>query len=104
LPDPALGNVAYGDASDADLLRKKETLSNFGEYVPLGLILLGILEYNYGQSIYVVLFGGVFLAVRIAHAVGMLYTNTPLLRAVAMLTQHAIFVTAGGVFLYQAVA
>ncbi|MDH5730867.1 MAG: MAPEG family protein, partial [Gammaproteobacteria bacterium] len=70
-----LGNVAIGDANDFDLRKKIETLSNFCEYVPLGLIILALLELNYAHENYALVFGVLFLAARILHALGMLHVK-----------------------------
>ncbi len=98
-----LGNIAIGDDNDNDLRLKIETLGNFSEYVPIGLILLAVFEYNIGQSVYVALYGGVFLLCRILHTVGMLYTSTPLLRAIAMITQHVSFLSVGITLIYKVI-
>jgi len=98
-----LGNIAIGDGNNDDLRKKIETLGNFSEYVPLGLILLAVFEYKFGSTMSVAFYGGVFLLCRVIHLIGMLYTSTPLLRAIAMIVQHISFFIVGGTLIYTIV-
>jgi len=83
----ALGNIAFGDANNKDLICKRETLRNFSEYVPLGLILLALYEYNIGGYM-VIVFGGVFLFSRILHIIGLQFIGLPKIFGPAMVIQH----------------
>lgn len=97
----AIGNVAYGDGNDFELRKKIETLGNYSEYVPLGLILLAFLESIMGQAWWVLGFGTLFFICRLIHAFGMLYGKTPMLRAIAMMGQHFYFIAVGGIIIYS---
>lgn len=87
--------TVFGDAGDETLRRRIRALGNFTEYVPLALIVLGLVEGQGAPSLLVWPLGIAFLASRMAHAVGMLYSATPTLRAIGMLVQHTAFITSG---------
>ena len=93
--------ATHGDANDETLRRRIRAHGNFIEYAPLAVLVTGLLEIG-GTSYAVTLtlaiaFGGA----RIVHALGMLYTSSPVMRAAAMLVQNSAFVTAA-VFLGKA--
>ena len=65
------GNVLLGDAGDDTMLRRVRAHANFSEYVPLVLILVGLLEAGGGahglvQGLLIALLVG-----RILHPIGM---------------------------------
>lgn len=65
------GNVLHGDGGDSDLQKRIRSQANFGEYVPLALILIALLEargagHGTVQGLLVALLIG-----RILHPVGM---------------------------------
>ena len=88
--------TAFGDADDETLRRRIRAHGNFVEYVPVGLIALGLVEWNDGPPLFVWGLGVALLLARLLHAYGMLYTSTPNFRGAAMLLQHAAFLAAGG--------
>ena len=63
--------VPLGDNNKYDLQKRIRAHSNFAEYTPIFLILLGVLEYlglpGYGLHI----LGGLFMAARLSHAYGL---------------------------------
>jgi uncharacterized membrane protein YecN with MAPEG domain len=64
--------VELGDGGDTLLLARIRAHANFAEYVPICLVLLGLVEMSYRETpagLWVA--GGTLVAVRIAHAVGM---------------------------------
>ena len=97
----ALGNLALGDGKDEELIRKRETLRNFCEYVPLGLILLAVYESTFGSIISVIVFGGMFLFSRILHIIGLQHFVSPKYFGVAMVVQHTYFILASGMLIYD---
>lgn len=65
------GNVLHGDGGDPDLQKRIRSQGNFGEYVPLALILIALLEgrgagHGTVQALLIALLIG-----RILHPVGM---------------------------------
>lgn len=63
--------IAMGDAGNADLLMRMRTQANFGEYVPIILILMGLIESEVGYSVLLGVVSGVLILSRILHAIGM---------------------------------
>lgn len=94
--------TASPDAKDETLRRRIRAHGNFSEYAPMMLIVLALVEYNGAPPALTWSLGAAFIASRVAHAVGMLYTSGPTLRGPAMMVQHAAFVVAGGWLLLQA--
>jgi uncharacterized membrane protein YecN with MAPEG domain len=98
-----LGGISYGDGGNETLRRRIRAHGNFIEYAPLALILVGLIEYGGSERLAAGLAASFFLS-RVLHAIGMLYTSTPTVRAVGMLVQHATFLGAGLWLVYRAVA
>lgn len=65
------GNVLHGDGGDADLQKRIRSQANFGEYVPLALILIALLEARGGGHGTVLTLLVILLIARILHPVGM---------------------------------
>jgi uncharacterized membrane protein YecN with MAPEG domain len=63
--------ISVGDGGDPDLLLAMRRHANFVEYVPMALILLGILELNGVSHTAIHVLGGVLVVARIAHATGL---------------------------------
>ena len=63
--------IGVGDGGDARLLRRVRAHGNAVEFIPLGLILLGLLELCGGAAWGLHLAGASFLLARAAHAVGL---------------------------------
>jgi uncharacterized membrane protein YecN with MAPEG domain len=64
--------VELGDGGDTNLLARIRAHANFAEYVPICLVLLGLIEMSYRETprgLWVA--GGALIVVRLAHAVGM---------------------------------
>jgi uncharacterized protein len=62
--------IAIGDAGDQALLRAMRVHSNFAEYVPLGLILLLLMETGSAPRWLVHALGACLLVGRVSHAYG----------------------------------
>jgi uncharacterized membrane protein YecN with MAPEG domain len=64
--------VELGDGGDTLLLARIRAHANFAEYVPICLVLLGLIEMSYRETprgLWVA--GGALIVVRLAHAFGM---------------------------------
>jgi len=88
-------NTVFGDAGDNTLRRSIRAHGNFVEYAPLAVIVLGLVEYHGATAWLVSYLAMGFIFSRVAHAIGMLLTSTPFVRAIAMLVNHASFLVAG---------
>jgi len=65
------GNVLHGDGGDADLQKRIRSQANFGEYVPIALILIGLLEGSGASHTTVQALMIALLVGRLLHPVGM---------------------------------
>ena len=62
--------IAIGDSGNVSMLRAMRVHSNFAEYVPLGLILISMVELQAAAPLFVHGLGIALLAGRLAHAWG----------------------------------
>ena len=65
------GHVSLGDGGNPELALAIRAHANFAEYVPLGLILLGLVEAQGGSVLATHALGGGLLLGRVLHAWGM---------------------------------
>ena len=63
--------VLIGEGNSEELLFKIRTQANFSEYVPLFLIILGLVESAGGHATALMVLAGVFIAARVLHVFGM---------------------------------
>jgi uncharacterized membrane protein YecN with MAPEG domain len=63
--------INYGDGGDKDMTRAIRVQGNFIEYVPLALLLMGLIEAMGARHWVVYLFGTLLVAARLAHAFGL---------------------------------
>jgi uncharacterized membrane protein YecN with MAPEG domain len=63
--------ISVGDGGDPELLLAMRRHANFVEYVPMALILLGVLELNGVSHTAIHALGGTLVVARIAHATGL---------------------------------
>ncbi len=63
--------VSIGDGGDAALICRMRAQANFVEYAPFIVILIGLLEFSTGTSIWLWAAGALFLLARVAHPLGM---------------------------------
>jgi uncharacterized protein len=84
--------ISMGDAGNKDMQARVRIHANFSEYVPLILILMGILETSNGNPILLTVIGALLLMFRIFHALGLPRPAPNFLRMVG----------AGGTFLLLA--
>ena len=64
-------NIPLGDGGDRELLLAMRRQANFIEYVPLALILIGLLELNHVRPVALHALGAALVVARVCHAVGM---------------------------------
>lgn len=81
----------FGDGDDETLRRRIRAFGNFVEYVPLCLIMLGLLEIAQASHSLLWSVGGLLVGGRLLHAVGMLYANNPASRGLGMLMTYGAF-------------
>jgi uncharacterized membrane protein YecN with MAPEG domain len=62
--------IAIGDAGDERMLRAMRVHANFAEYVPLGLMLLFLLEVQGASDSYLHVLGACLVVGRLVHAFG----------------------------------
>lgn len=63
--------VGIGTGGDAGLARAVRVHGNFAEYVPLALLMLGLLELSGERAPLLWTFGALLLAARVLHAIGL---------------------------------
>lgn len=68
-------SVLYGEPQNMELAQRVRVHQNFLEYVPIVVILLGILELNGASATYLHASGVILVLARIAHAVGLKHDN-----------------------------
>ncbi len=68
-------SLGLGEPVNMDLAERVRIHQNFLEYVPMAIILMGILETNGGNATFLHVFGVVLIVARIAHAVGLKHDN-----------------------------
>jgi len=69
--------VLFGDGGSEDMTRRIRAHGNFIEYVPLALILMGILDTQLASPGLLHVLGIALVASRVLHAIGVLYTVIP---------------------------
>ena len=83
-----------GDGDNPSMFRRIRAHGNFVEYVPMGLILLGLNEVSGAGAIWLVTIGALLLVGRILHAAGMIFTISPSRVIGTMLTNSSILLGA----------
>ena len=63
--------VSVGDGGNEELLLAIRRHGNFVEFVPLAVILMGLLEMNGLSNLTIHIFGAVLVVARILHAIGL---------------------------------
>lgn len=64
-------NIMVGDGGDVRLTARMRAHANFVEYTPFVLILIALIEFAEGTSLWLWGAGALYLLARIAHAIGM---------------------------------
>lgn len=68
-------SVLHGDPQNMELAERVRVHQNFLEYVPLAVILFGVIELNGGSATFLHAAGVLLILARIAHAVGLKHDN-----------------------------
>ena len=63
--------VSMGDGGDTDLLARVRAHANFAEFVPVCLILMGLIEANVGRNLWLGGLGVALVVARVIHPIGM---------------------------------
>ncbi len=71
-------DVRIGFGADERLMRRIRAQGNFTEYVPLALIVIGLAEYRGVPSTLLAVAGGLLVAGRVLHAIGILSGRSPI--------------------------
>jgi len=90
--------IGVGD--DPALLRRIRAQGNFVEYVPLGLILLGLAEHRQVATALLWTIAALLVIGRALHAAGMLSGLTPV-RAAGMVTTYGALLAGAGALVIQ---
>jgi uncharacterized protein len=83
-----------GDGDNPLMSRRIRAHGNFVEYVPMGLILLGLNEVSGASAIWLWTIGALLLVGRILHAAGMIFTISPSRVIGMMLTNWSLLIGA----------
>ena len=86
----------FGDGNDDVLRRRIRAFGNFIEYVPMCLLMLALIEFASASRTLLWSIGGLLLAGRILHAIGMLYADSPAPRGIAMFMTYATLLVPAG--------
>ena len=86
--------VSIGDGGNEALIRRMRAHANFVEYAPFILILIGLLEFTTGTSIWLWVAAALFLIARVAHPLGM--DGLPVGRMLGTLLTFLLLLGLGG--------
>jgi uncharacterized protein len=64
-------SVSIGDGGNLKLIARMRAQANFVEYAPFVLILIGLIEFTAGTSLWLWAVAAIFLLSRVAHPLGM---------------------------------
>ena len=67
----AKASILYGEPISWELAERVRVHQNFLEYVPLMLIMMGLIEANDGPEMFLYVTGDLLILARIAHAIGL---------------------------------
>ena len=88
------GKVMIGDGGDPRLLARTRAHANFVEYAPFIIILIGLLEFTTGTSLWLWIASALFLLARVAHPLGM--DGLPAGRMIGTLLTFLLLLGLGG--------
>lgn len=88
--------ASIGDGGDARVLATMRAHANFAEYAPIVLVLIGAIELSGGARWWLYAAGAVFVAGRLAHAIGMTRASPNPLRAGGILSTWLVTAALAG--------
>ncbi|GGL10050.1 MULTISPECIES: MAPEG family protein [Caulobacter] len=94
--------ILLGEGDDIGLRRRIRAQANFIEYVPLGIIVLTLMELRGLPAVGVLSLGTALAVGRLLHAVGM-YRDAPVLRGLGILATYAVLAGGGVAVILSAV-
>lgn len=94
--------ILLGEGDDIGLRRRIRAQANFIEYVPLGVIVLTLMELRGLPAVGVLSLGTALAVGRLLHAVGM-YRDAPVLRGLGILATYAALAGGGVAVILSAV-
>lgn len=86
--------VSIGDGGNEMLIRRMRAHANFVEYAPFIIILIGLLEFTTGTSLWLWIASALFLLARVAHPLGM--DGLPAGRMIGTLVTFLLLLGLGG--------
>ncbi len=86
--------VSIGDGGNEMLIRRMRAHANFVEYAPFIIILIGLLEFSTGTSLWLWVASALFLVARVAHPLGM--DGLPAGRMIGTLLTFVLLLGLGG--------
>lgn len=94
--------ISVGDGGDIEMLEAMRRHANAVEYIPIALILIGVLELNGANSTFLHVLGALLVVTRIAHGLGLKADkmDDPL-RAIGAGGTALVIVVAAGYALWQ---
>ena len=94
--------IGLGDGDDHELRKRIRVHGNAIEYLPLGLILLLLLELDQTAPVWVHVFGSVLIVARVAHAWGVSrHSGVSPGRAIGVVLTFAVLLAMAGLLLWQ---
>ncbi|MCC5879330.1 MAG: MAPEG family protein [Idiomarina sp.] len=89
--------VGIGTGESLPLKAAVRVHGNFSEYVPLGLILLGLMEVNGASELLLFAMGGLLFIARIFHAIGLTKTiGVSIYRTIGVLGTFSMLLVSAG--------
>jgi uncharacterized protein len=92
----------FGHGGNEVLRRRIRAQGNFVEYIPTGLILIGLVEMAGATKIQVAALGAAFILSRLMNATSRLSTKVKWLSTFATIIQHVVFTIAGVWLIFSA--
>jgi uncharacterized protein len=94
--------VGIGDGGNEELICRMRKQGNYTEYVPLALIVLGLLEMSGANSMAIMIMGSALVISRILHPLGLKADGSPTLyRMIGMLGTLPVILVCGIWLIYN---